>query len=505
MFRQVNGVHYQLVYRDTKQAAEEAVFRSGEGLQFIDLARSGHSYIDLRKKSLIVNGFLDNLNTVIPHEVEYYSFAYPPTEAEVASLRFVQRKYGINTEYAAEKAIERVVACLPQRGLMAHVAALDVDNNIHSKIELYGDLDERNIWYADNIEDTRYLAYEKEIGIAEASNRLYALSTVDETSAYINRRTEDFFSDKYSDFWIWLSSPGACTDCERLHFKVFTDDEIVWLTDPQAIYEDGDISFPLHLHCKCKVYPGNMDQTELLRIISENEMRKQLYAIQKAAKKSVFDDLPTDPLDVLQMLLDIVGFIPGLGEISDGINALISLARGDYLGAALSAASMIPFAGWASGAAKIVRGADKALDVAKHADEIYDAAKIASKADAIADATRIIDKADDALDVTKPYMKPGVRPKYGKGQVEAVWEKAKDADGRVFGGNGEELFWDKTKPRNGQWDMGHVEGKEYVDLHEMYRNGEMGYEDFIKEYRNIDNYRPESIYGNRSNNQLRRR
>ncbi|RNB62105.1 hypothetical protein EDM57_00020, partial [Brevibacillus gelatini] len=41
-------------------------------------------------------------------------------------------------------------------------------------------------------------------------------------------------------------------------------------------------------------------------------------------------------LDGVQLALDIVGLIPGIGEIADLANAGISLARGDYAGAALS-------------------------------------------------------------------------------------------------------------------------------------------------------------------------
>ncbi len=43
--------------------------------------------------------------------------------------------------------------------------------------------------------------------------------------------------------------------------------------------------------------------------------------------------------------LDTVGFVPGLGEIADGINGLIYLGEGRYLEAAVSAAAMIPLVG----------------------------------------------------------------------------------------------------------------------------------------------------------------
>jgi len=39
----------------------------------------------------------------------------------------------------------------------------------------------------------------------------------------------------------------------------------------------------------------------------------------------------SDVLDGIQGALDIVGMIPVLGEIADGINGVVSLARGDYV------------------------------------------------------------------------------------------------------------------------------------------------------------------------------
>ena len=43
--------------------------------------------------------------------------------------------------------------------------------------------------------------------------------------------------------------------------------------------------------------------------------------------------------------LDVLGFIPGFGEIADGVNALIYLAEGRYIEAGISAAAMIPIVG----------------------------------------------------------------------------------------------------------------------------------------------------------------
>ncbi|MFM9276548.1 DNA/RNA non-specific endonuclease [Paenibacillus jiagnxiensis] len=96
-------------------------------------------------------------------------------------------------------------------------------------------------------------------------------------------------------------------------------------------------------------------------------------------------------LDVTQVVLDVVGCIPVVGEIADLANAGISLARGDYVGAALSVASAIPFAGWAATGAKAarrvaqatklgskaVKAVDKAATVVKSAKEVAESLTVA--------------------------------------------------------------------------------------------------------------------------------
>ena len=46
--------------------------------------------------------------------------------------------------------------------------------------------------------------------------------------------------------------------------------------------------------------------------------------------------------------------------------------------------------------------------------------------------------------------------------------------------------------------MGHIRGKEYKDLHKDYMDGKISKEEFLREYRNPDNYIPQSRYSNRS-------
>jgi hypothetical protein len=88
-------------------------------------------------------------------------------------------------------------------------------------------------------------------------------------------------------------------------------------------------------------------------------------------------------LDAIQLGLDVIGLIPVVGEIADFFSAGISFARGDYVGATLSLAAAIPFAGWlATGAKGIRRGASiiKSTENAEKATEItLKSGKTASK------------------------------------------------------------------------------------------------------------------------------
>jgi RHS repeat-associated protein len=92
--------------------------------------------------------------------------------------------------------------------------------------------------------------------------------------------------------------------------------------------------------------------------------------------------LLTDPdgrwpgLPSLHTALDVAGLVPGLGEIADGVNAVIYLAEGNKVDAALSVAAMIPLAGTAATAVKFARTADKAITAAKAADKVSDGSKM---------------------------------------------------------------------------------------------------------------------------------
>ena len=116
-----------------------------------------------------------------------------------------------------------------------------------------------------------------------------------------------------------------------------------------------------------------------------------------------------------------------------------------------------------------------------------------------------IEAADDiAFGLTRAERIHMVRkrpPRYRTGVVNDVWEaaKKKSPDGKVRDPNtGEELFWDKTKNRDGQWEMGHKPEQSYDQLKQRFIDGEISRKQFLDEYNNPANYRPEARSPNRS-------
>ena len=70
-------------------------------------------------------------------------------------------------------------------------------------------------------------------------------------------------------------------------------------------------------------------------------------------------------------ILDVVGLVPVVGELADGANATWYAAEGDYTNAALSAAAMVPFAGWGATGAKLgMKGYKSLSKTAKVVDKV---------------------------------------------------------------------------------------------------------------------------------------
>ena len=149
-------------------------------------------------------------------------------------------------------------------------------------------------------------------------------------------------------------------------------------------------------------------------------------------------------LDGIQTGLDIVGLVPGVGEIADGANALISLVRGDPAGAALSAMSMVPMVGDALG-----KGGKIARAAIKHGDEVLEA------------ETKLLGKANNTSKI-----------EYSDEFLE--WLNKGDSNNMVYFGqldDGSIVYTGITKQTlNDRLTQHQRQGKEFVDLLPQHEN-----------------------------------
>ena len=115
--------------------------------------------------------------------------------------------------------------------------------------------------------------------------------------------------------------------------------------------------------------------------------------------------------DIGHLALDVVGLVPVVGEAADLANAAWYAAEGDYVNAALSAASAIPFAGYAATGAKLaIKGADAVSGAVKASDEVA-AAATKTGDDAAAAGTKTTDNAAAAPPpAAKPAPAPAPKP-----------------------------------------------------------------------------------------------
>jgi len=163
----------------------------------------------------------------------------------------------------------------------------------------------------------------------------------------------------------------TCVPCKYMHGK----------TLPWVLYEKGLTAPPFHPHCRGVVEVLDRRGHILYVIRATPELTKEQQnakdirdAIETYIDIYGEERLTREMLDALQFLLDIAGFVPGFGEIADGLNAVISLFRGNIVDAVISAVSMIPFAGWLSTSAKWLKNifpfADEIIAyILRHIDE----------------------------------------------------------------------------------------------------------------------------------------
>ena len=181
-------------------------------------------------------------------------------------------------------------------------------------------------------------------------------------------------------------------------------------------------------------------------------------------------DPPTKTSLAIHTGLDVIGLIPGFGEVADGANALYYLVEGNKIDAGLSGASMIPIAGWFATGAKTIRNVDKAVDVAKAGEKALDVVKD-------------VEKGADAMKN---------RVKLQKGTKEAVQDASLKKDGKFIDPN-------TGKPiEKGQEVYGHKTGQEWSKYKKDPVNAGKSRKEVIKDQNDPNKYQIEDKKSNAS-------
>jgi len=116
-----------------------------------------------------------------------------------------------------------------------------------------------------------------------------------------------------------------------------------------------------------------IDRRTALKLAGENATSAQ---VNELYNKIHYSGGPTT-IEDLHTALDVAGFVPIVGEVADGINAIIYVVEGDWSNAAMSAVSIVPIVGDAIG--KGSKYTIKTVEILKEGSRKFDDAKDASK------------------------------------------------------------------------------------------------------------------------------
>lgn len=187
--------------------------------------------------------------------------------------------------------------------------------------------------------------------IAQIKNSTSAFATEQGTIKVIQFRQE--VSSRGEEVWYYKNSTGTFEGSLAEAQIAFPDVDFEGMIEPETQYiNDPELG-------RVPIFPN----TQPVQWETQNE-----FDAEKEGGPTTWEKWA----DATQTALDVVGLIPGLGEIADGVNGVISLARGNYADAALSFAAMIPFAGSAATAIKLGKKLKKAADKAEDTKGVYD-------------------------------------------------------------------------------------------------------------------------------------
>lgn len=143
----------------------------------------------------------------------------------------------------------------------------------------------------------------------------------------------------------------------------------------------------------------------------------------------------TDPsvMDIIHGALDIAGFIPVLGAIPDGVNALIYVAEGDWTNAGISALAMVPAFGDGAklgikGTQEVVQASQKTI-IKMGEDELAAGLKQVAKEKAEKEAAEQAVKKEAERRAAQEASERAAKEKAGKETAEEGAEKGKKDKG----------------------------------------------------------------------------
>lgn len=199
-----------------------------------------------------------------------------------------------------------------------------------------------------------------------------AISVLGQTYSDLHKDARGFRPRQWKKNVDWLNQ--AIADLDKEMESALRDDELEAQEAAQLEKDRADIE---------TLMPQPDDYEDLPTHSGMGRRQEGKIRVTRSELESIILEELNCPLnegaiDWMQGGLDIIGLVPGVGEAADGLNAAISLARGNPIEALLSGISMIPGAGdvVGKGGKLLLKALDPVMPMIKSGDDI---AKITAK------------------------------------------------------------------------------------------------------------------------------
>ena len=253
----------------------------------------------------------------------------------------------------------------------------------------------------------------------EAERLLFEMFGDTDTAEELKKHQEMFLMDEMNKVFYLHADKGACEKCKIIHnaMLLYTFPDAV---DNKEKYLEGHSVVP----------PLNMGELNNIEDLTHPNCRCVLRDYPPNFLHDVDNEFSF--LKFLHGLLEVLSIVPLLGNIADGLNALIYVLEKDYVNAALCGFAAIPGVGVAANGVRYARLGAKAINNANNGvDLVRNVRNTAMKANDLKNATRHIDIDDkiknsiDNLQKDKTFKTSST--KYNK-QIDEIIDTAKTMD-----------------------------------------------------------------------------